>query len=465
MSTTPLRAVRTNGQNHLAAAQAALVPAALVLAVMVYSKLTGVKVFPTPEAQWLALTAAAAVGYFGGLVAAVNGDRLTLIDPAKPAARTVAVTGWLLAAVVALFVWLTPGRPTANPREADRKDQAVIAQLEQRIQSKSESEERLKRELKATQDQNQALRLAGKQPDPESLKREQDLKSKLDAATQEVKSLKETKKVAEEQVAERSKAPTEEAELPKPPTAPDPVPKPNTTNPDGRLPEPPAPKGDDPASMIRAVGALILAFVFPELAPIFAALGLDMALGGTQIRDLPAMKNRAEEIYKAGKDVDVPAMVRKIAGERFGNPSAAIASLQKIINDPVIRKKIGEDKAAEFEKQLDDLKLIWSRLDRVAHALGADHTMDLVRDLPPKLGDAAQLTEYAKTLPPGVDCTRAIWFAALDEFIRQAEAGRGLRLGADGRLVPFSLSAAEAGTARAALEKAKKEGASSGTPG
>ncbi len=477
VSTTNPRPVTRSGKEVLFAALQTMCLFALpVLAVLGYAAAAGApsaNPFPSNRAGWLVLTAVAAIGLLTGLLLAAKGKTFSLVPASNPSFYL--VTSVLLGVVVSSAVVIAVVTPPKKSQEQILLEQQMAA-MQQQIDTEQEKQRTLAAQVANREEEVRRARAEGKQPDPAKERELADLRTQLAESKKNEEALKTAKTTTEKRVEDLGngatpKTPEEVAKendpgLSKPSVGKEnPVPTLNP-NPDGGLPPPPPPPSGgkkDALADVAKVAAMILVAKFPALAPIAAALGLNLGLGGVEKRDLPAVTQRAGEIFEGGKKLDIPATVKKVLGDRFQNPTTAINGLMELLksSDPKVQAHIegtiGKAKAVELLEQLEMAKLLWARLDKVAYALGGgDKAHELCKELPPKLADSAALTEYASKTPANfTGVSSDIWRAVLIEYVNQAAKGQALTVGADGKLAPFTMSAADATAARDAINKAK----------
>jgi hypothetical protein len=233
--------------------------------------------------------------------------------------------------------------------------------------------------------------------------------------------------------------PTIVAQTQKPPKVPtaDGEPKPLSPEDDNAAPNannPPA--SDAEKNAVRGVLA-VLAMVFPELAPIFAALGINLPLGGTEVRDLPAIGKNLGAVYSAGKAADIEKLVKQLVDDTsYGNPTAAIDAYLEQLKTPVFQTGLGKTKAEELAAKLREAKQLWSRYPNAMYYLGGARTIEMVKTLHPMIASAneAEFTTYAAQAPSEVDL--ANWKIVLTEALLVAKSG-GLKYdGAELKPVP-----------------------------
>jgi hypothetical protein len=220
----------------------------------------------------------------------------------------------------------------------------------------------------------------------------------------------------------------------------------------GQLPMDPSTKGSDGQQAMMAMAGLMLAIAFPELIPVLAPLFAGLALG-TDVRDLPPVKETAEHWERSGQNINVPDEVARLREHCWSNPKAAIENLLTVLNQPHWKEKLGPQKVAQLQRELEIQKAAWTDLPQITNVLGMDAVEQLMRDLPPHLANANPdgLRGFVQNnCPPNVHPTT--WVAVIDNFIDQSASGKGWSL-AGGNLQRFVLTPAAA----AELKKVARE--------
>lgn len=178
-----------------------------------------------------------------------------------------------------------------------------------------------------------------------------------------------------------------------------------------------------------ALGALaaIAALAFPELAPIFMALGIDLglALGGTEVRDLPTIGKTLTEVYSAAEIASTETLIKKICDDTtYGNPTAALDQYLDKLNDPIFRKRLGEQKTKELLEELRAAKMLWEKYPNAMYYCGREKTKAMLAKLSPMIatGNEAEFGQYASATPDAM-ISLANWKTVLTEALIVAKRG------------------------------------------